>query len=251
MRFFDYLLPRYCHHCAQPIKQSQIPNLCTHCSQAIQPALQKCIFCDTDGGFLCHFCKRLYPYLVDVIICYQYTGLIKRLIKSFKYQLKPYLSTTLATLIEQHIGDYLQQLPPNTLIIPMPSDRIRVAQRGFNPPALVAKILANKLRLSYNDRILEKRAFSLPQAHLSFEERLHNHYNSFILNHKALSQFHRGESNPLTPLTPLSTSTDSPILFIDDVITTGNSFQRAMEILNDPHPKNVYALFIAQSPFEK
>lgn len=239
----DYLLPRYCNHCLDRLKTTIIPHLCPQCASEIQPAERKCIFCDTEGHFLCHFCKRLYPYLTDVSICCQYSGPIKQLIKRFKYQLKPYLSETLTTLTEQYAGQFLQQLPANTLIIPMPSDRIRVAQRGFNPPALIGKALAKKYQYLYSDQILQKRAFSLPQAHLSFDERLDNHHNSFMLNKRQYSKFFNKNQSDIK-------STQS-ILFIDDVITTGSSFLRAMEILNNPQPKSVYALFIAQSPFEK
>lgn len=239
----DYLLPRYCNNCSHRLKTTIIPHLCPQCAGDIQPAERKCIFCDTEGHFLCHFCKRLYPYLADVTICCQYSGPIKQLIKSFKYQLKPYLSETLTTLTEQYAGQFLRQLPANTLIIPMPSDRIRVAQRGFNPPALISKALARKYQQPYSDQILQKRAFSLPQADLSFDERLDNHHNSFILNKPLLSKCL--DQNQIDNLETPS------ILFIDDVITTGSSFLRAMEILNNPQPKSVYALFIAQSPFEK
>ena len=239
----DYLLPRYCNNCSHRLKTIIIPHLCPQCASEIQPAKQKCIFCDTEGAFLCHFCKRLYPYLGDVTICCQYSGPIKKLITSFKYQLKPYLSETLTTLTEQYADQFLPQLPANTLIMPMPSDRIRVAQRGFNPPALIGKALARKYHYLYSDQILQKRAFSLPQAHLSFDERLNNHRSSFTLNNQLLSQFL--DQNQTDSQEPLS------ILFIDDVITTGSSFLRAMEILNNPQPKRVYALFIAQSPFEK
>lgn len=239
----DYLLPRYCNHCSDRLKTATIAHLCPQCAGEIQPAVQKCIFCDTDGHFLCHFCKRFYPYLMDVSICCQYSGPIKQLIKSFKYQLKPYLSETLTTLTEQYAGQFLQQLPANTLIMPMPSDRIRVAQRGFNPPALIGKALAKKYQYLYSDQILQKRAFSLPQAHLSFDERLDNHHNSFMFNKRQYSKFFNKNQSDMK-------STPS-ILFIDDVITTGSSFLRAMEILNNPQPKSVYALFIAQSPFEK
>ncbi len=247
MNLLDTLLPRYCSECAQRLKERSFPHLCLQCAKSLQPAQPKCIFCDTEGVFLCHFCKRLYPYLADVAICCQYQGLLKKLIKSFKYQLKPYLSATLTAIANHYADHFLKQLPENILTIPMPSDRIRMAQRGFNPPALIAKALAQQRNFAYSDQILEKRAFSLPQAHLSLNERLQNHYNSFILNERRYQKFYI-QNQPTINTDYLDIPT---IFFIDDVITTGSSFQRAMEILNNPQPKRVYALFIAQSPFEK
>jgi len=114
--------------------------------------------------------------------------------------------------------------------MPMPSGRLRVAKRGYNPAALIAKNLAQLSGLHYSDNYLLKKAFSIPQTSLSRHERLQNLNNQFYLNHKYYRQ-------PNLP----------PILLIDDVITTGRSFEKAMEKLNNPQTKQLFGLFIAQS----
>lgn len=205
-------------------------NLCPQCHETIQHALKKCIFCDTLGAFLCHLCKKSIPKLQNIHIAFQYESAIKTIIQQLKFSLKPYLAVTISQLVWQHHRAFFEALPQNTTIIPMPSGRFRVAQRGYNPAALIAQQLAKQGRFHYCDQYLLKSAFSIPQTELSRQERLYNLSQHFWLNPK-----------------PQKHPPQSSILLIDDVITTGRSFEKAAEMLNDPQTKQLFGLFIAQS----
>lgn len=230
MSILTALFPYYCTICQCRTQDHVFNNLCDECySKLIHPP-KICIFCDTFGSFLCHFCKNSFPKLQSIHVAFQYETTIKQLIQQLKYSLKPYLAKTISEITWQHHIHFFESLPANTTIMPMPSGRLRVAKRGYNPAALIAKNLAKLSGLHYNEHYLLKKAFSIPQTSLSRHERLQNLNNQFYLNSKCSSHDHL-----------------SSILLIDDVITTGRSLEKALEKLNNPQTKQLFGLFIAQS----
>ena len=212
---FRTLFPRECAICHARIQVEEDDNLCSQCNAELSLPIQKCIFCDTPGSFLCHLCKK---------------STIQSLIQQYKFSLRPYLAQTISQLMWQYSTDFFSKIPRYTTIIPMPSDRLRVAKRGYNLVSIIAKQLAHKSRFHFSDHYLHKKAFSIPQTDLSRDERLSNHQNSFFLQPKQL-------------LDPQKKS----LLFIDDVITTGRSFQKALQKLDSDQTNQMFGLFIAQS----
>ena len=230
MRLLKSLFAPHCVVCQKKIIIEEYENLCYECYSEIIMADKKCIFCDTLGAYLCHFCKKDHPKLKNVHVCFNYETTIRKIIPQFKYALRPYLARTLSQLIWQHSLDFFAHLPISTTIIPMPSSRLRIARRGYNPVNEIARHLSSRSELSYCDNYLIKRAFSIPQTDLKRSERLTNLQNHFLKNHRALSP-------------PQQKS----LLIIDDVITTGRSFKQLLKSVDNPHTKELYGIFIAQS----
>lgn len=224
------LLPRQCTICHVKITHQDDENLCLCCQSELILPLKKCIFCDTLGSFLCHLCKKDAPKLQSIHICFRYDNVIQKIIQQYKFSLRPYLAHTISRLMWQYSVDFFADLPLHTQIIPMPSGRLRMAKRGFNPVGIIAQHLAKRSDLTFNANYLNKRAFSIPQTELSREERLSNHQDSFFLKPKGL-----------LPVNKRS------FLLIDDVITTGRSFQKALQKMEDDQPDQLFGLFIAQS----
>lgn len=231
MKLWPYLLPSFCAVCHIKTLNHDYPHICNHCYAALNVPIKKCIFCDTSGAFLCHFCKQVSPKLQKIIISFQYNSGIQALIQQLKFSLKPYLAKSIAQIIWQKNQDFIAQLPDNTIIIPMPSGRLRVAKRGYNPVSLIATELSRLSNLPAIDHFLLKAAFSVPQVELSRIDRLDNHHNSFWIN----PRFDRSRL-------PIEN-----ILLLDDVITTGRSFEKAAEKLHESSAKQIFGLFIAQS----
>lgn len=204
-------------------------NLCDSCHDTLRHAPKSCIICDTKGQFLCHLCKKQFPKVQSIHVAFQYHSAMKQLMQQLKFSLRPYLAQTISQLVWQHHIHFFDRLPQNTIVIPMPSGRFRVAKRGYNPVALIAKELAKRGKFHYDEHYLLKSAFSIPQIELSREERLHNLQNHFRLSSRS---------------TPANLHS---ILLIDDVITTGRSFEKAIEKLDNPHTKQLFGLLIAQS----
>lgn len=231
MKIWSFLLPSFCTICHKNTSHDPIPHICTACYNTLNIPVKKCIFCDTSGTFLCHFCKKIFPKLQEVIISFHYDSGIQALIQQLKFSLKPYLARSIAKMVWNNHHLFMRQLPHNTVIMPMPSGRLRVAKRGYNPVSLIAHELSQLSALPFTDHYLLKSAFSIPQVELSRIERLENHHNSFRINpHHGLVD-HSHES----------------ILLVDDVITTGRSFEKAVEKLHESPVKQIFGLLIAQS----
>lgn len=224
------LFPRYCTICHAKTQAEDDENLCKECQILLTPPLQKCIFCDTVGAFLCHLCKKEMPKLQKIHICFHYESVIQKIIQQYKFSLRPYLTPTISKLMWQHSLDFFSELPLDTTIIPMPSGRLRMAKRGFNPVSLIAKKLSQRSDLFFHDHYLNKKAFSIPQTDLSRQERLANHQDNFFLKPHSL----------------LYTQKRS-LLLIDDVVTTGRSFRQALKKLDSDQTNQMFGLFIAQS----
>lgn len=230
MTIFSYLLPRFCSLCQRKTLYHIDNNLCDQCYETLCHPPKTCIFCDTSGVFLCHFCQKSYPKLSDIHIAFRYEKTIKHLIQQLKFSLKPYLAETISHLTYLHHIDFIESLPKNTIIMPVPSGRLRIAKRGYNPAALIAKNIAKLSGLHYEEHYLLKSAFSIPQTELSRHERLYNLNNDFRINPKFIHK-----------------ASFEAILLIDDVITTGRSFEKAIEKLSNPQTKQLFGLLIAQS----
>ncbi len=230
--FFKQLFPHYCLLCNIPLihDKSEIPFLCNNCQEDLPIPLTKCIICDTFGAYLCHKCKSQQSHLIDAYTCFQYSKGIQQLIQSFKYSLKPYIYKTFCELIWQSSISFIANLQPDTLCIPMPSGRMRVAQRGYNPVAEITRAFAKRAELPYQDNILLKRAFSIPQTNLSRNRRLTNLEQAFYINPRLIENLNNRH-----------------ILLMDDVRTTGQTFQQAVKMLEKNCNCKIYALFIAQS----
>ncbi|MHC5225313.1 ComF family protein [Ignatzschineria sp. LJL83] len=180
---------------------------------------------------MCHFCKKIFPKLESTSISFRYDAGIRSLIQQLKFSLKPYIAKIIAEIIWEKHHEFILMLPSNTTIIPMPSGRLRMAKRGYNPVSLIARELAKLSKLSFAEHYLLKSAFSIPQVELSRQERLDNHHNSFRLN-----PYYQDSQLPI-----------ENILLIDDVITTGRSFEKAVEKLHESNAKQIFGLLIAQS----
>lgn len=230
MSIFHYLLPQFCTICHQRTDHHIDPNLCDDCHETCHHPPKICIFCDTYGAYLCHLCQKSFPKLQKIHIAFQYETTIRQLIQQLKFSLKPYLAKTISHLLWQHHINFFENLPKNTTIMPMPSGRFRVAKRGYNPVALIAKDLAKRSNLQFLERYLLKSAFSIPQTTLSRQQRLQNLHHHFWIN----SHFDQPEKL-------------ESILLIDDVITTGRSFEKAIEKLHNPQTNQLFGLLIAQS----
>ncbi len=230
--FLKHLFPHYCLLCKIKLREEdkEILFLCNDCRDELPLPQHKCIICDTKTTFLCHKCKIEKPNLINAHICFQYSEGIQQLIQAMKYSLKPYIYKTFSELIWQASISFITTIPLNTLCIPMPSGRMRIAQRGYNPVTEITRAFAKRAELPYRDDILLKRAFSIPQTNLSRKERLKNLENAFYIN-------------------PVFTNRldHKSILLIDDVRTTGQTFYQAVNTLQKSSNCNIYALFIAQS----
>ena len=75
---------------------------------------------------------------------FKYEGQIRKLLIDYKFNDKPYLYKTFASIIlsNKKIVDFINNYE---IIIPVPIHRKRIINRGYNQSELIAKEISNKL----------------------------------------------------------------------------------------------------------
>ena len=196
----------------------------------------RCIGCRKYGTALCGACMHSIK-LADEIDTHIYAvydygnPLVQHAIWQLKYHRKSELVTILANrgilFITEFLGDIFHFTRKEELIfVPIPGERTRTNNRGFNQSALVAQILKVKIPGAQVSNILHKTRSTKAQARVTHKSaREKNVFHSM------------GASAQL--------SKDVIYIVIDDVTTTGATFREAMRALKSAGAKKVLCIALA------
>lgn len=206
---------------------------------------QFCLGCKTEGALCCGFClndillkenneinwpDKNNKYFKSCYICCDYQNkLLQKIIKNYKYSYLENMAVILVDILEKQSRRL--NLPKNTIISNVPLHKRKKKIRGFDQTELLAKELSNRLELEYSPLLVRKR-HTQAQAKLSKEQRQKNISDAFLANKTASLSNHETASN---------------ILLIDDVTTTGSTFNQAAKALSKVGYKNIYCLAIAKN----
>ncbi len=214
-RFGVYL----CSSCIGEIKQSDL--VCPKCERAAV------------GGATHPICKRKYG-LDGLWYLGIYQDPLKKAIQKLKYKWVKEISSSLVDLITAywvHYQPYLFDLLKKRgggdwIITSVPLHKRRQNWRGFNQSELLAKDLAQKLGLKYQNLLIRTR-YTTPQVQLKSYQRHQNIKNAFTLDSRLLRL-------------------DSNILIVDDVWTTGATLKECCYVLKRSGAKQVWALTLTR-----
>lgn len=210
-----------------------------------------CLGCGTPGKFICeecrdrllvdnlpecHVCRRLSASFVthqdclqespirQVVICWQYNHLSKRLMALFKYK---YRYRVLEELLGHAAQKFSYSLLPNSIVTNVPSSMASLKDRGFCQTEIIAKILAKQLSLNYIDTLLKPNS-DRHQAGQSRIERQQMLTGTYILKPAAAGLVRNRH-----------------IVIIDDVCTTGTTLRHCAAALQPARPASIsaFALF--------
>jgi ComF family protein len=195
------LLPRDCPGCGEPLGQAC--GLCTSCAGSLTVRLESHSMLS----------NAVTPHLV---VLGQHRGLLRRAARELKYSGHRDLAGVLGQALAQGVpAEWTIQA---VSAVPMHPDRQR--QRHFNHAEVLARSLADALKLPYVEA-LARRRHTAQQAKQSGSERSGNLEGAFV---------------------PLSAALDlgGPLLLVDDVMTTGNTLRACRDALNDHGLDEVY-----------
>ena len=113
------------------------------------------------------------------------------------------------------------------LIIPVPLDKVRRKERGYNQAALLARPISWQNGVPYTDHALFRDKITKQQVGLSASERRENMSGAFRADEKWVA--------------------GKKILVIDDVITTGSTINACAAALINAGADQVYAITLARS----
>jgi ComF family protein len=180
-------------------------SCCAACWASL-PAISdsKCRFCalpwigDPDAGFVCGPCLGD-PIPIDWMEAWGcYRGPMERVLQAFKFKRHDFFADPLAELVERMVrgrGDL-----DFDAVVPVPMHRAKLRRRGYNQAEILARVLAKRLDLPCEAKLLTKTRDLDAQSRLPRAARAGNVRGAFLASPRVKSQ---------------------RILLVDDVCTTG------------------------------
>lgn len=215
----NFLFPTFCVWC-----HASGDYLCANCKRELKPHPERCPFCHRVSPHYqtCLDCRVRQKSVAGIMVTFQYTQTIKKLILALKYYHKHDVAGFLATrlwLLLQTNPALQQAMHEQKLFISyVPSHRRRRwFVKGYNQSFLLAQAIAGELGVPCVT-VAKKTSFTRSQTKLSRAQRLINLTGSFTLE----------EDLVLPP--------DATVLIIDDITTTGATIVTLSDLLKSKLP---------------
>lgn len=228
----DLLFPPRCSSCYDFVSNHN--TLCLFCWQEIHfISSPYCNCCgipfefSVEGEMLCGECLSQPPSFESVRSSTVYNDISQQVITHFKYGDKPQNGAILAQWMVQRGEAILKQ---TDFLVPVPMHLSRLRRRKYNQAALLAKIMSKKagVPVIYDGLIRTKNTPS--QAGLSRSARMKNLSGAITANDK-YSNIFLGKN----------------VTLIDDVMTTGSTFEMCSRMLLKNGVAKVYGLTAART----
>lgn len=209
-----YLVCDSCKDVLKPLKEP----LCYKCGRQIISTTSE--YCDTCSNYNFSFDRAfsLWPY----------NNTVKSSLSSFKYKGRREFAEYYADKLYEHFNLLLSKLNITT-IIPVPIHSMRLKDRGYNQADLIAKILAEKMKLPNSSDYLIRSKNTIAQKNLDPVSRRKNLKNAFEVNKN--SKYYGVHLRN--------------VLLIDDIYTTGSTVNACAKVLKDSGTEKVYVLCVA------
>ncbi len=184
---------------------------------------KRCYFCKKsyENSFMCSNCynslnknslqaKMIYNN-VNIFCAGKYEKTMQKLIRGIKYHKQKELAFYQAKFMSEYYKNL--KLTNNYQVIPVPLFSKRQKHRGYNHMELVAEEFCKMTGLKLNTKLIKRIKDTKPQYKLNKKERIENLKDAFIVN-----------KSELFP--------NLDVLIIDDIFTTGSTFESMITELN-------------------
>ena len=193
----------------------------------------KCGFCGKiNKNFLCKKCEVSLNYIKKDMIrkvknknfsyhiyAYEYRNEIRDKILKFKFGDKPELADTFVELLLKNTKTY-RFLESYDIIIPVPMQKKKKRERGYNQAALMARKIAKKTGIKYAEDVLIKVKHTEPQSTLNASKRKENIKNAY----KCIN---------------IEKILNKRVILFDDIYTTGNTAKECCKMLKNAGAKEI------------
>lgn len=156
---------------------------------------------------------------VDIFCAGVYTKELQKLIRGLKYHKQKDLAYYQAKFMYEYFKniDVLQNKEFEVLAVPQHKNRIK--KRKYNHMELVCEEFAKLANFECNFELIARIKDTKPQYKLSRNERLKNLSDAFVVDKTKISE--------------------KTVLILDDICTTGSTFEEMIKVLNQNGVKNI------------
>jgi ComF family protein len=231
----DIVYPRVCLACKQPVKEAlSIDNLiCASCWGKIRknpPPFCHCCGKHLEGKHLArHICGECHKRKLSFDRAFSpciYDGVVKELIRQFKYGNKDHLGRVLSRLMIDFIREFNVPMQYVDAVIPVPLHKSRLYEREFNQAYVLSKPIAEEFgKKVVVDALIRSRS-TKTQTGLEEGDRFSNVRGSFSVV----------DGNKIK---------GANCLLVDDVLTTGATASEAAAALKNAGAQIVFVLTLA------
>jgi ComF family protein len=213
----------FCHACLKELERTLPEPLCARCGRPI-------VSTAVSGGVSgpqCHLCRdQLYHF--DFARSFgAYSPRMARAILLLKYSnmipLGAWFAARLATVVHR----YPQAFEADA-VIPVPLDRVRQRERGYNQAELIARPLARLLDIPFRSYLLVRTRPRPNQLRLTRRERWETVRGAYAMHQDAQVDKVR-------------------VLLVDDVFTTGATLDACSKALKEAGAARVVGLTVARA----
>lgn len=228
--FIDLIYPKTCLACGKKIINVSLDGfVCIECLAKIK--INRPPFCrvcgrNIAGKSICANCFKKSFNFDRAFSCCLYEGVLRDLIRAFKYKNKDYLGAALSKPMIEFIKKY--NLPMNSIdsIIAVPLSKAKGREREYNHAFILGSYLAKEFNKNILANALIRHKNTRSQTEFKDEERFLNVQGAFsIINSAGI----KGKN----------------ILLVDDVLTTGATCSEASKVLKNAGANKVYVLTLA------
>lgn len=210
-----------------------------------------CVLCDSwlddDSSIICRDCwsrlanQRLLLHISlsnyqaighkiffdKVISVWDFNPEVQNIIHLFKYQGMHSLAEQLGGMMARALA-YDEEYQTADLIIPVPLNRARKRERGYNQSNLLGKRISEVSGIQMENKLLRRVKDTKTQTKLNTKQRSRNVSNAFrVKNSEAISR--------------------KSIILVDDVITTGSTLNACAKELKAAGAEKVFVLTIVKA----
>ena len=202
------------------------PNVCGMCDKLCKKDL--CKKCEINLNNMAKFKIDKYKNkkFAKHLYILKYEGIIKERLINFKFNEKSYIYKAFVNFVikSEKICRFLKSYD---IIIPVPIHYNRKVTRGYNQSALIAKEIARKFNIQYEEKVLFKKVNNRPQSTKNKQERMNNVKGVY---------YTKNEYKIL----------NKKILLLDDIFTTGSTVNECSRILKESGAKLIDIVTIAK-----
>jgi ComF family protein len=177
------------------------------CAACDVPVARTAVFCRACGSTV----QRADPAASDSsIAAFVYGGAMADAITRFKYGARPDLARPLSDLLWRALAPHGPRMS-EAVVVPVPLHALRLAERGYNQSALLARPIARRLGAPFLPLALARVRDTPRQASLGRDDRLGNVGGAFVARQPARLE-------------------GRTVLLVDDVRTTGATLAECARI---------------------